>query len=572
MTTPLYSFGKKYAASQWRFYLSGTLALIVTNIIVLEIPQLAKQVINALADQRSLDSLTLTALAVIGLGCAQVLIRTASRMLIFWPGRTLEAAVKEDVFVHILRSALGKLADFSTGDLTSRLNNDVTQLRIFFAFGVLQVLNVICISIFTVSKMASISASLTALSIAPMFLMLAITRAMMPRLYASMRQNTESLGRLTGKVSEAFSHVHTIQMMNAVDTLTDKMRPENDAIFESNIRTIKLRTLTWPLMIVLIGISQFATLAWGGKLVISGALTVGDIMAFNIYIGMLTFPFASLGIILNVYQRAKPASERLRAITDLPTERADATSTAALTHTQPLLAVERLTFEWPDARAGVRDISFEIRPGERVGVFGSIGSGKSTLFNLLTKLYEPSSGAARLNGIDTRELSHDAVRRSVAYGLQQPLLFSESVKDNLLLGLDESQETIRLMEDACRRAMILPDIERMPQKWDTLIGEKGIKLSGGQKQRLSLARLLMRPANLIILDDVLSAVDHETEQNLIASLLNTKAALIIASHRPSILVPCDKILVMDKGRIVAQGTYGEVRHLIESRELRGGDA
>ena len=572
MTTPLYSFGKKYAASQWRFYLSGTLALIVTNIIVLEIPQLAKQVINALADQRSLDSLTLTALAVIGLGCAQVLIRTASRMLIFWPGRTLEAAVKEDVFVHILRSALGKLANFSTGDLTSRLNNDVTQLRIFFAFGVLQVLNVICISIFTVSKMASISASLTALSIAPMFLMLAITRAMMPRLYASMRQNTESLGRLTGKVSEAFSHVHTIQMMNAVDTLTDKMRPENDAIFESNIRTIKLRTLTWPLMIVLIGISQFATLAWGGKLVISGALTVGDIMAFNIYIGMLTFPFASLGIILNVYQRAKPASERLRAITDLPTERADATATAALTHTQPLLAVERLTFEWPDGRAGVRDISFEIRPGERVGVFGSIGSGKSTLFNLLTKLYEPSSGAVRLNGLDTRELSHDAVRRSVAYGLQQPLLFSESVKDNLLLGLDESQETLRQMEDACRRAMILPDIERMPQKWDTLIGEKGIKLSGGQKQRLSLARLLMRPANLIILDDVLSAVDHETEQNLIASLLNTKAALIIASHRPSILVPCDKILVMDKGRIIAQGTYGEVRHLIESRELRGGDA
>jgi ATP-binding cassette subfamily B protein len=164
------------------------------------------------------------------------------------------------------------------------------------------------------------------------------------------------------------------------------------------------------------------------------------------------------------------------------------------------------------------------------------------------------------------------VRRSVAYGLQQPLLFSESVKDNLLLGLDESQETLRQMEDACRRAMILPDIERMPQKWDTLIGEKGIKLSGGQKQRLSLARLLMRPANLIILDDVLSAVDHETEQNLIASLLNTKAALIIASHRPSILVPCDKILVMDKGRIIAQGTYGEVRHLIESRELRGGDA
>jgi ATP-binding cassette subfamily B protein len=402
-----------------------------------------------------------------------------------------------------------------------------------------------------------------------MFVMIAITKAIMPKLYASMRQNTESLGKLTGKVSEAFSNVHTIQLMNAVDVLTTRMERENTEIFESNIRTIKLRTLVWPFMIVLIGISQFATLSWGGHLVMNRQLTVGDIMAFNIYIGMLTFPFASLGIILNVYQRAKPASERLDKVLEIPKEQYSTKAIASPRNSAPLLELDQVTFRWPDGRTGLDGISFQVHHGERIGIYGSIGSGKSTLFNVITRLYDPTTGKISLNGRDTLTIPHSEVRKCIGYALQQPLLFSESIKDNLLLGFEDSKPNESRMHLACSQAMIMPDIDVLPNTWDTLIGEKGIKLSGGQKQRLSLARLLMRDAEVIILDDVLSAVDHETEHKLIAHLLETKSALIIASHRPSILVPCDKILVMDQGRVIAQGKYNDVRHLIESKETRG---
>ncbi len=577
MTTPLTRFGRLYALPQWKFYVGGTLALIITNIIVLEIPQLAKQVINAVAAGTALAGMTQISLAIIGLGMTQVVIRTMSRMLIFWPGRTLEAAVKQGIFAHILQVPASKMLTFTIGDLTSRLNNDVTQLRIFFAFGVLQLLNVICISIFTVTKMASIDSTLTLLAISPMLLMLALTRAMMPKLYKSMRENTEALGRLTGRVSEAFSQVHIIQTMNAVETMVARVEPDNEAIFNSNIRTIWIRTLTWPVMIILIGLSQYATLAWGGRQIIAGTLTVGDIMAFNIYIGMLTFPFASLGIILNVYQRAKPASERLETLTALPSEGSTLTSISSKTaHSAsgqvhaPLLEVRHLGFTWPDQRKALEDISFTVMPGERIGIYGVIGSGKSTLFNVITRLQEPTSGSVFVKCQDATTMTPKEVRSVIAYGLQQPLLFSDTVRTNLCLGLDETTVSDTTIEAATRKAQIYDDIMRLPDGFETTIGEKGIKLSGGQKQRLALARLLMRPAEVIILDDVLSAVDHETEHRLIDALLKTQSALIIASHRMSILAPCNKVLVMRSGHVIATGTFEEVRPLIESAHQEPG--
>jgi ATP-binding cassette subfamily B multidrug efflux pump len=573
MSSPLKRLGKKYAAPQWRWYLGGTLALIVTNIIVLEIPQLAKEIINALATGNSLSTYTTLSLVIIGLGLTQVLIRTASRMLIFWPGRTLEASIKDDVFTHILRVPMSLLAPFSIGDLTSRLNNDVTQLRIFFAFGALQVLNVIFISIFTVTKMASIDPVLTMLAIFPMIPMLLLTKVMMPRLYKAMRESTEAMGRLTGKISETFAQAHMIQVMNAQSAMISRTRPDTEAIYEANIRTVWIRTLIWPVMTILIGLSQFATLAWGGKQIIAGQLSVGDIMAFNIYIGMLTFPFASLGIILNVYQRAKPASERLEDLSGLSPEHAKNIQEASdQIPTKTILAVKNLSFAWPDGRPCLSEISFTVRPGERVGIFGNIGCGKSTLFNIITRLIDHSQGEVLLNGKSILTMPPSDVRRSIAYGLQQPLLFSESVRSNLCLGLpDESTSTERL-EKATRMAQVYDDIMRLPETWDTPIGEKGIKLSGGQKQRLALARLLLRPAEMIILDDVLSAVDHDTEHRLIHSLLETKSALLIASHRVSILEPCDKVLVMRDGRIIGSGSYGDVRSLIETISLEESDA
>ena len=565
MRQALRELGRMYAAPQWHFYLGGTIALIITNIIVLEIPLLAKEIIDTLASRGELKTLSSVAISIILLGLSQVIIRTASRILIFWPGRALEANLKADVFYRILIAPLVDIIGYSVGELTSRLNNDVTQLRIFFAFGALQVLNVIFISLFTISKMASIDSTLTALAISPMLLMLVLTKVVMPHLYKSMRENTEALGRLTAKVSEAFSQVHVVQMMNAVPAISSRLEPDNFSIFKSNSRTIWLRTLTWPVMTILIGLSQFATLTYGGKQIMAGQLTVGDIMAFNIYIGMLTFPFARLGIILNVYQRAKPAAERIQMVKTITPETVLPVPVKSFSkENRHLLKVNNLSFRWPDGRSGVDNISFTVDPGERIGVFGKIGSGKSTLFNLLTKLYPIAEGQAYLEGKDLQFTSPEHVRNLIGYAQQTPLLFSESIKSNMCLGYEDSDVPLSALRDAARQADILDDIEKFPESWDTLIGERGIKLSGGQKQRLALARLLLRKTKIIILDDVLSAVDHETENKLIKALLGTKSALIIASHRISILKPCNKIMVLDGGKMIAFGPYEQVRHFIES--------
>jgi ATP-binding cassette subfamily B protein len=228
-----------------------------------------------------------------------------------------------------------------------------------------------------------------------------------------------------------------------------------------------------------------------------------------------------------------------------------------------LLEVKNVSFAWPDGRQALNDISFTVQPGERVGIFGTIGSGKSTLFNLVTRLYPFTQGKILIKGHDIATMDPAAVRSAVAYGLQQPLLFSESVRSNLCLGLDESQVKLETLERATKQAQVYDDIMRLPDTWDTLIGEKGIKLSGGQKQRLALARLLMRQSQLIILDDVLSAVDHDTEHRLIESLLQTKSALVIASHRVSILEPCDKVLVMQNGKLIAHGPFSKIRSVID---------
>ena len=571
----LTQIGKKYALPLWKWYAGGIVALIITNIIMLEIPQLAKRIVNAIAATQPLGEFTWSAVGIICLGLLLVFIRTASRVALFWPGRTLEAAVKDDVFAHILRVPSHLINRFGLGDLTSRLSNDVTQLRVFFAFGALQVLNVIFMTTFTIAKMVSINGILTLMTVAPLVAMLLVTRLVMPILYKAMRESTEATGRLTNRVTEAFVHVNVIQASCAVEAFVNRTTVESQNIYNANIRTVKLRNLIFPLMIIMGGLSQFAILAWGGSEVLGGRLSIGDLMAFNIYVGILIFPFTSIGLILAVYQRAKPAAERIGEVAILTAESERGTSEAE-TKVQapigaPILSIKHLTYRYTADRTVLEDINLDIARGKRIGIFGAIGSGKSTLFHLLTRLYDAERGQVFLEGLDILDFSPRSVRSRIAFAQQTPLLFSETIRENLLLGFEEGSISQAQLDDVARKAQILSEIERFPQGWDTVVGENGVRLSGGQKQRLALARLLLRKADIYILDDVLSAVDHDTERRLVDTLLATQATLLIASHRSSILEPCDEVIVLDQGKLIGRGTYSDVAHLIKVREADVGE-
>lgn len=589
------SFGayvRSYVLHFWGWYFAGSIALAATTLITLEIPQIAKSIVNLIAGQNVGSASEATGLAavtqarnlallVVGLGFLQMVIRALSRVLIFWPGRKLETDSKDIIFSRSLSIPDGILRKFGMGDLVSRIANDVGHLRVFFAFGILQIANLIFLSTFVVTKMFHVHPTLAGLCLLPLGATFLVFRVVMPRLHKFSLANQAALGRLTNRVTETFINFHVITANVARDAFVLRAEVENEEVYKTNIQVLLLRMVAFPLMTCLSGLAQLVVLFYGGLQVVNGSLSIGDILAFNVYIGLLAFPLTAMGIIAAVYQRAKTALVRLAEIEVSPNEtdrmplvgQMPTSSRAGV----PLLEVRGLSHGYGKISSTVgssgksdgktegeqrspfhlTDVSFALKPGQRVGLFGPIGSGKSTIFSLITCLESPPPGSIFLHGIDVATIAPGELRRRVAYGLQQVHLFSDTIRANIIFGLDEVPPESEI-ESACRDAQIWDEIKAFEQGWETQIGEKGLRLSGGQKQRLALARLFLRKPDLLLLDDTLSAVDQNTEQRLLASIHRRAKTLIMTSHRPSALRVCDFILVVKGGRLVDSGPFGEL--------------
>lgn len=554
-------FSRKFALPLWRWYLGGLIFLAITNLVTLEIPQLAKQVVNGISATGPLSQLETIALSIIGLGFIQILVRSLSRILIFWPGRQLESTSKTYYFERIIRLPVVFFNRYGLGDLISRIANDITHLRAFLAFGVLQVLNLAFLVIFTISKMASAHLTLTLLCLIPISLMLLVARFIMPAMNRYSRQNQDALGKLTNRVTESFLNVHTIQANAAEDAFLRRCETENLEVYRTNMKLIRTRTLFFPLLSSLTTMSQLIVLYYGGLEVTRGNLTVGDILTFNIYLAYIAFPLTSVGIILSIYQRAKTALQRLSVIEDEQPEHAQQVTQTPLT-AEAILEIRNLTFSYPQAEEGrtdpvLQNVSLTIAPGQRVGIYARIGSGKSTLFNLICRLYDPPAGTIFWRGRDVLEWEPEQLRRDIGYALQSVHLFSDTIANNLCFGLAEKPSP-EALEECTRAAQIWQEVQGFEKGWDTEIGEKGIRLSGGQKQRLALARLFLRKPKLLLLDDVLSAVDNQTERLLIQYIERSQTPMLVASHKLTALEACAHVIFMEKGRIIDQGHFAEL--------------
>ncbi len=553
-------FTRRFVLPMWGWYAVGFILLAVVNVINLEIPELAKAIVNALSEGNdgSLSGLQRFALAIIGLGITLILTRSLSRITVFWPGRRLETDTKSYLFERVLALPETFFFKHGLGDLISRLSNDVGQLRAFYAFGLLQVLNVLFLTVFTLSKMVSIHPTLTGVTLLPLLISFVVVRVAMPKMHILSRANQDAQGTLTSKVTEAFGHVHVIQANAVESSFMERMITECNKVYDTNIKLVFLRTCVFPLMACLATFSQLGILYYGGHEVIAGRLTVGDILAFNVYVGLLTFPLSAMGIILSLFQRAKTALERLSDIDRTEPEGAVKSSMVdVIKKSELLLSVEDLTFSYPEhPEAGVFSVSFDLKPQEKVGIYGPIGSGKTTLFNLLVRLQDPTSGIIRRFGQDIQTVAPQDLRREFGYAMQGVHLFSATIRENLAFGLIPSPTEADLVA-ALKGAQIYDEIMRLKDGIDTEIGERGLRLSGGQKQRLALARLFLRRPALLILDDTLSAVDQLTETALLDHIYSLGGALLLASHRASALKRCDKVLIFAEGRIIYQGPYAD---------------
>jgi len=545
---------------RWSF-LAGAACLLATNWLTVTIPIKLGEGIDALTEGGDVSS---TVWAIAWMGAAVIVVRTLSRVLFFNPGRDMEYRIRGDLFRHLLNLQPRFYAKHRTGDIVSRASNDITWTRAMIGFGLMQVVNTTVAISMTGWKMVSISPKLTLWTIVPVGIALGIIQLFLKRLFDLQKQSQEQLGEISDHVLGTFQGISTVQGFSAEPAFIDRLEERNQAWLITTMRLSVIRSLAFPLLGLAGGAAIFALLYVGGPMAVVGPLSVGDLAAFATLIGALLPPLRSLGWMLSVLQRGKAALDRIFELLDEPVDRPEGDSpTPQQPATAPEMKICGLNFPYPDHhdRLVLTDVNLDIPAASVLGVFGQTGSGKTTLLRVMARLYDPPEGTVSVDDVDINRLDRLAWRSRMAVAPQRPFLFSETISDNIVLGTVATDAEV---DEAASRAALDPDLKVFSAGLDTVVGQRGIMLSGGQRQRVALARALVRQADFVLLDDVLSAVDHGTESKLVASLRGTGErsgslpTVVIVSNRISALRHADSIAVLDEGRVVEQGTHEEL--------------
>jgi len=570
-------FLRKYALPYLHWYLFGFLFLTLTNWLAVQVPLQLSVAVDALSTDPEVVTKAGYMIALFGAGT--IFARTLSRLLFFTPGRLLEHKLRADLLSHLLKLQPIFYADFQTGDIVSRSSNDITHLRAMIGFGGLQVINVTLAVILAGSAMWSISPQLTWYTLLPIFFTLAIVQPGIRKFYSLFKTIQRQLADLSDHIFSTLRGIQTVQGFNAQEAMMIRFNNKNDSYYGSQITAAKIRAFIIPLLPMGGGLAIFGLLLKGGGMVQAGVISIGDLVAFITYVGLLVVPLRSLGWLVSIMQRGYVSLTRLNEIMYSTPDRPEGDDPIK-THkgTPPSIEVENLSFSYESddvdenlslesgpRRLALDDISFSIESGSVAGLFGRTGAGKTTLLRLLSRLWNPPSGTVFVNGDDITNLDLYKWREQLSYVRQRPYLFSRSIAENISMAPILDSEEADLVEGAARRASLWSDLCALPEGIETTVGERGIMLSGGQRQRVSLARGLHRSYDLLLLDDVISAVDHETERRLIETIRaagtsegsssRTQPTTIIVSHRISALAHADKILVLDNGRLVAVGDH-----------------
>lgn len=555
-------FWLSYALRYKYSYLFGILMLFLTNGLAVNLPQYIGHAIDLLEHIKTdvEGEIQRTVMIVAVLAVSMIVTRTASRMFFFNPGRAVERDVKNDAFSKLTGLQKDFYDEHASGKLISIVNNDVNGIRALSGVVMLQVFNIMFALSMTPLKMWQISPELTMYCVVPVVTTFLISRKAIGNMRRLMKKRMEELQELSGKTVELLSGIDVLRSHNVRGWAEGVFAKENDQLLDLSIQLTRIRTLYMPLLGYTDRIIKVVVLAVGGLYVINADLTLGELVAFLSYATLLAMPFFSMAMIWSAFHNGMVAITSLRKILDRQLPPQDSIRLAPDDKNKLFsqgIEVRNLTYRYPDQdRAALQDISFHINPGETVGILGQVGSGKSTLVNCLNHILDVPDGCLFLDGIDINHMARADWRSVVRTVTQEPFLFSDSVVNNVEFGASEKPE----LAPTLKRAAMADEVSKFPQGIETMVGEKGILLSGGQKQRLSLARAIHTPAKLLVLDNVLSAVDNDTERYLLNQLFKNlgDGAALIVSHRASVLERVDHVLVLEQGRIVARGHHEEL--------------
>ncbi|HWH78291.1 MAG TPA: ABC transporter ATP-binding protein, partial [Candidatus Binatus sp.] len=543
----------QYIWRYWRRYLVGGVCLLGTATLVMFIPWWIRDVVRIIEQGGAMRDVTYYAVLIIVAAIAQGFVRTYSRALIFNAGRDVEYDLRNDLFAHLQKLPTSFYQSQRTGDLMSRVINDISAVRVMLGPGVLNFANAPLYYVYAMALMLSMDVRMTLAALAPFPLLIYVARKFRGQIMRSSFEVQQQMSVLSSHVQENLSGIHVVKAYSQEEYQTQQFVALNKDFEVKSMEMAKMRGIVNPLMQGINGLTVLIIIWYGGVRVVRGDLLVADIVAFIAYLNVLAWPTAAFGWMLSLVERGRAAMRRLEEILNTKPEIANAEVTSPVGPLKQALEFHDVSFVFGRQRNGhpaLQGINFKLPVGKSVGLVGRIGSGKSTVAQLMPRLFDVASGEICLDGQDIRKLSLRDLRRMIGYVPQDPFLFSTSLRRNLAFGRDEYSE------DELKRAIQISKLERdleiFPQGLDTVVGERGVTLSGGQKQRATLARALIMDPPILILDDCLSSVDAQTEAEILQGLrviLKEKTCLII-SHRISAVKEADEILVLDDGKII----------------------
>ncbi len=552
---------KWFFKEHWKRYTVAIVLLIIVGVIDI----LPPQILGMFIDEINVGSLTgdktvQYLLAIAAITISSYVITYFWMYKLFGGAIVLERKLRSNFMGHLLKMTPTFFEKNRTGDLMARATNDLKAISITAGFGILTLIDstVFMITIL-ITMCLLVSWKLTLAAILPLPIMAIMMQIYGDRIHKRFMEAQDAFGDLNDRVLQSIGGVRVIRAYVLEKDDEKEFHQMTEDVYNKNIRVAKVDSLFEPTIRILVGLSYIIGLGYGSYLVFQQQITIGQLVSFNVYLGMIVWPMFAIGELMNVMQRGNASLDRVQETLDYKPDVLNPADSKAVAVPETI-EFDSVQFQYPSSAVrNLVDIDLKITRGETIGVVGKTGSGKTTLVKQLLREYPKGKGELSINGISIDNISLDMLRSWIGYVPQDHVLFSKTVRDNILFGHIENTSESQL-DNAIQLASFKQDIEMLPEGLETLVGEKGVALSGGQKQRISIARALIRNPQILILDDSLSAVDAKTEQNIIKNIKKERAGktTIITTHRMTAVQHADQIIVLEDGKIVEHGTHEQL--------------
>lgn len=551
---------KKYFQRYKKKLFFGIIFILLSNSGNVYIPILIKDSINFLQKETTSGNLLNYALLIVGTSLIAGVFRFLIRETIIVVSREIEYDLRGDFWKHIQLLPLKYFQNTSTGNLMAHTTNDINAVRTFVGPAVMYSIDTLIRLVIVITIMMSISFSVTVYSLIPLPLLSILVYKVGKKIHQRFTAIQEKFSELTTKAQENFSGIRVIKSYLREESEIESFRTLSKEYLQKNMRLVKIQALFQPILFLITGVSVIIVIWTGGIKVIQGELLLGDITALIIYLGILIWPMIAFGWVINIIQQAEASMKRLNTILHEPYDIQNSSETDySLNNIKGDIEFKNVSFRYNNNSGDVlKNINLKIPAGTTLAIMGATGSGKTTLINLIPRLYDVTQGELLIDGKDVKTIPLDVLRKRIGYVQQEPFLFSDTLENNLCYGLERPDKTAMLK--AAETAQFDKDVKDFPKGYETIIGERGITLSGGQKQRASITRAIVIEPAILLLDDSFSSVDTQTEEEILKNLksfMKGRTSILI-SHRVSTVKDADKIAVIQNNTITEEGTHEEL--------------